>query len=214
MMHGVRDLVILVAMSSPEPKNRMTEIGEESRQRILDAAEKLFLEKGYYGTTIVEVGKLSGISYGSIPWHFENKKGLLSAVVRRLWEYAGTYAPLEPGIEGFNLVMEQMEKWDNSPFTPLMNALSQIEYDFDAAWYRESVQLDEERHAVLVKWIIETLDGRPLPSGLNPESVARFWTASSRGIFTQAALFQGFSDGVRPRDALHQSMISLLGLEI
>lgn len=192
----------------------MTEIGEESRQRILDAAEKLFLEKGYNNTTIVEVGKLSGISYGSIPWHFENKKGLLSAVVRRLWANADTYAPLEPGIEGFKVLVDQMEKWDNSPFTPLMNVLGQIECDFDSAWYRETVQLDEERHVALVKWIVETLDGRTLPGGLNPESVARFWTASSRGIFTQAWVFQGFSDGVRPRDVLRQSMISLLGLEI
>ena len=192
----------------------MTEIGEESRQRILDAAEKLFLEKGYNGTTIVEVGKLSGISYGSIPWHFENKKGLLLAVLLRLWDNAGSNAPLEPGIEGFNMLLADMERWDNGPYTPLMNVLGQIEYDFDSVWYREAALADERYHQVLVTWIIETLDGRPLPEGLSPESVARFWTASVRGIFTQAWLWRGFSDGVRPRDVLRQSMISLLGLEI
>jgi AcrR family transcriptional regulator len=200
-------------MSSAEPKNRMTEIGDESRQRILDAAEKLFLEKGYNGTTIVEVGKLSGISYGSIPWHFENKKGLLVAVILRLWSNADANAPLEPGVEGLELVLTQMEQWDNSPFTPLMNSLAWLEFEFDSTWYLEVARRDNERHEVLARWILETLDGRPIPGGLSADSVARFWTASSRGIFTQKALLQGFPDGVRPRDVLRQSIISLLGIE-
>lgn len=201
-------------MTAIEPKGRMTEIGEESRQRILDAAEKLFLEKGYNGTTIVEVGKLSGISYGSIPWHFENKKGLLLAVVRRLWDSVDPHQPFEPGIVGLETVLRQMEQWDNNPFAPLMNSLAQLEYDFDSTWYREAMALNEERHQALVTWIVETLRGRPIPGNLSPETVARFWTASSRGIFSQSFLTQGFSDGVRPRDALRQSMISLLGIEI
>ncbi|MEY3266921.1 MAG: hypothetical protein RJA15_1367, partial [Actinomycetota bacterium] len=136
----------------------MTEIGDESRQRILDAAEKLFLEKGYNGTTIVEVGKLSGISYGSIPWHFENKKGLLVAVILRLWSNADGNAPLEPGVEGLELVLTQMEQWDNSPFTPLMNSMAWMEFEFDSTWYLEVARRDNERHEVLARWILETLD--------------------------------------------------------
>jgi len=53
-------------MADPSSKKRMSEIGDESRTRILDAAETLFLEKGYERTTLVDVGKLAGISYGSI----------------------------------------------------------------------------------------------------------------------------------------------------
>ena len=201
-------------MSTVEPKGRITEIGDESRQRILDAAEKLFLEKGYDGTTIVDVGKLSGISYGSIPWHFENKKGLLMAVVTRLWDSVELDAPLEPGIVGLEAVMRQMEQWDNNPFAPIMSSLVRVDLDFNSEWYRGAMALDEERHQMLVKWIVETLQGRPIPGNLSPETIARFWTASSRGIFSQSFFMQGFPDGIRPRDALRQSMISLLGIEI
>ncbi|MBD3005481.1 MULTISPECIES: TetR/AcrR family transcriptional regulator [unclassified Streptomyces] len=62
---------------------RIEEIGEESRRRILDAAEELFAEKGFDKTSFVDIAARSGISRGSIPWHFKNKDGLLLAVVDR-----------------------------------------------------------------------------------------------------------------------------------
>ena len=62
---------------------RIDEIGEESRRRILDAAEELFAEKGFDKTSFVDIAARSGISRGSIPWHFKNKDGLLLAVVDR-----------------------------------------------------------------------------------------------------------------------------------
>ena len=62
----------------------MDEIGDESRRRILDAAEQLFSEKGFEKTSFVDIAALSGISRGSIPWHFKNKDGLLLAVVARV----------------------------------------------------------------------------------------------------------------------------------
>jgi TetR/AcrR family acrAB operon transcriptional repressor len=62
---------------------RIDEIGEESRRRILDAAEELFAEKGFEKTSFVDIAARCGISRGSIPWHFKNKDGLLLAVVDR-----------------------------------------------------------------------------------------------------------------------------------
>jgi len=65
------------------PRRRIDEIGDESRQRILDASESLFAEQGFDRTSFAEIAKRSGISRGSIPWHFQNKDGLLIAVVER-----------------------------------------------------------------------------------------------------------------------------------
>jgi TetR/AcrR family acrAB operon transcriptional repressor len=62
---------------------RLYETGVESRRRILDAAEELILEQGYEKTSIVEISRRSGVSRGSIPWHFTNKDGVLLAVVDR-----------------------------------------------------------------------------------------------------------------------------------
>ncbi|HEX7309040.1 helix-turn-helix domain-containing protein [Lentzea sp.] len=72
-------------MSSPGHR-RIDEIGDESRRRILDAAEELFAERGFDRTSFVDIAKRSGISRGSIPWHFKNKDGLVMAVVERAVE--------------------------------------------------------------------------------------------------------------------------------
>lgn len=69
-------------MNSPTQR-RIDEIGDESRRRILDAAEELFAEKGFERTSFVDISTRSGISRGSIPWHFKNKDGLVLAVVER-----------------------------------------------------------------------------------------------------------------------------------
>ncbi|MFD9697436.1 TetR/AcrR family transcriptional regulator [Lentzea sp. NPDC059081] len=70
-------------MTSPGQR-RIDEIGDESRRRILDAAEELFAERGFDRTSFVDIAKRSGISRGSIPWHFKNKDGLVMAVVERV----------------------------------------------------------------------------------------------------------------------------------
>ena len=69
-------------MSGPGQR-RIDEIGDESRRRILDAAEELFAERGFDRTSFVDISAQSGISRGSIPWHFKNKDGLLMAVLER-----------------------------------------------------------------------------------------------------------------------------------
>lgn len=69
-------------MSEPR-RRRIDEIGDESRRRILDAAEALFAERGFDRTSFVDIAARSGISRGSIPWHFTSKDGLIIAVVER-----------------------------------------------------------------------------------------------------------------------------------
>lgn len=93
----------MTAVDSPGPR-RIDEIGEESRRRILDAAEELFAERGFDRTSFVDIAKRSGISRGSIPWHFKNKNGLVMAVVerviQRIWP-AERYQSIPPLTEVF-----------------------------------------------------------------------------------------------------------------
>lgn len=57
--------------------------GEQSRQRILDAATEVATERGYEGTTISLVSKKSGLPPTSIYWHFADKDDLIAAVIER-----------------------------------------------------------------------------------------------------------------------------------
>ncbi len=200
-------------MSDKPPKRRMSEIGDESRTRILDAAETLFLEKGYDRTTLVDVGKLSGISYGSIPWHFQNKQGLLMAVAERAWESAKSIEPLTPGIHGLNKIIAQQTQWDNHRLTPVLNLLYQLESDFDAEWHKLGMDMDFDRHQEIIQWIQATMGQRTIAGGVTPETLAYFLTSASRGIGAKLAQFGNFPDSVYPREVLRQSVILLMGLK-
>jgi AcrR family transcriptional regulator len=61
-------------------------------ERILDAAEDLFAEKGYSATSLGDVADRVGIRSPSLYNHFRNKEALYTAVLERLLEAFG--APL------------------------------------------------------------------------------------------------------------------------
>jgi AcrR family transcriptional regulator len=66
------------------PKARRTRAdGEQSRERILDAATEIASERGYEGTSIGLVSKKCGLPASSIYWHFRDKDDLLAAVIER-----------------------------------------------------------------------------------------------------------------------------------
>ncbi|MCD7110157.1 TetR family transcriptional regulator [Rhizobium sp. DKSPLA3] len=46
---------------------------EETRNRILTAAEHVFFEKGVSNATLEDVASVAGVTRGAIYWHFQNK---------------------------------------------------------------------------------------------------------------------------------------------
>ncbi|GLU48350.1 TetR/AcrR family transcriptional regulator [Nocardiopsis ansamitocini] len=56
----------------------------DTRTQILDAAERLFGERGYRGTSVRAVTDLAGANLAAVGYHFGSKAELLAAVVRRV----------------------------------------------------------------------------------------------------------------------------------
>ena len=54
---------------------------EKVRSRVLHAAAKLFLEKGYVNSTMKEISSLAGVNYGSMMFVFRSKEDILSELV-------------------------------------------------------------------------------------------------------------------------------------
>jgi AcrR family transcriptional regulator len=57
---------------------------KDSREEILKAATRLFGRRGYFGTTVDDITRASGISRGALYWHFQSKLDVLGAVVECL----------------------------------------------------------------------------------------------------------------------------------
>ncbi|QGZ55487.1 TetR family transcriptional regulator [Paraburkholderia acidiphila] len=63
---------------------RTKEEALETRNRILDAAEHVFYEKGVSRTSLADIAQTAGVTRGAIYWHFENKGDLFTAMFDRV----------------------------------------------------------------------------------------------------------------------------------
>ena len=53
----------------------------QRRDEILAAAKAVFADHGFHATTIADVARAAGISYGSIYWYFDSKDALFHALM-------------------------------------------------------------------------------------------------------------------------------------
>ena len=58
----------------------------DTRTQILNAAERLFAERGFRGTSVRAITDLAGANLAAVGYHFGSKAELLAAVVRRVIE--------------------------------------------------------------------------------------------------------------------------------
>jgi len=52
-----------------------------TRKKLISAALKLFVKKGYYGTSISDISKATKLSKAAIYFHFKNKDALLKSIL-------------------------------------------------------------------------------------------------------------------------------------
>jgi AcrR family transcriptional regulator len=57
-----------------------------TRERILNAAEQLFAQRGFDGASTRAIVAKSGDTIGSVNYHFGSKEKLLAEVIRRRWD--------------------------------------------------------------------------------------------------------------------------------
>jgi AcrR family transcriptional regulator len=99
--------------------------GQQSRQRIVDAARERFMRDGYERATVRAIAADAGVDVAMVYYFFDNKEGLFSASAltgpeHPLHQLAGL---LDEGSDdvGPRLVRRFLEHWDNGgAFEPFM----------------------------------------------------------------------------------------------
>jgi TetR/AcrR family acrAB operon transcriptional repressor len=62
---------------------RTKEEAASTREQLLDAAEKVFRERGVTRTSLAEVATAAGLTRGAVYWHFKDKAALFAAMCER-----------------------------------------------------------------------------------------------------------------------------------
>jgi len=58
--------------------------GRRTRQRLLDAAESLFGQKGFHATSVVDVTREAGVGHGTFYLYFHSKEEIFRELIRHL----------------------------------------------------------------------------------------------------------------------------------
>ncbi len=76
---------------------------QETRERLLDAAQRVFRDRGVTRTSLAEIAAAAGVTRGAVYWHFRDKADLFHAMCDRatlpldaLFEQAGVTATAHP----------------------------------------------------------------------------------------------------------------------
>jgi TetR/AcrR family transcriptional regulator len=146
----------VVADHRPSPR------GDATRAAILDAAEELFAERGFAGTSMRALAEAADTSQPLLHHHFGTKRGLYSAVKDRFTERYEGFRPPDPGGTMGLAYVEQallgyLRFLESNPRMSRLMAWSRLEGDeqpwgqADEVWRRMQGVVGSARDAGLLK---------------------------------------------------------------
>lgn len=186
-----------------------TDRGRRRREAVVDAAAELFLDRGFHGTSVDDVGAAAGISGPGLYRHFRSKDELLMAVLDRLWQH------LRPVLD------EAAELDPEAAVDRLLDAQLDLAFEQPAAvvlLVRELRHLPEDYLRLARRNHRRYLDAwaRAL-MGMRPEldlDTARSIAAALHGMIDSAALYRrvipGGLSATRQRELLERSSRAML----
>ncbi|WP_033442206.1 TetR/AcrR family transcriptional regulator [Saccharothrix sp. NRRL B-16314] len=159
---------------------RRAETTQESRRLLIGAATELFAERGYRQTTFEDIAARSGVSRGSIPWHFGNKEGLLAAVVEQVAEELAADADaLQP--ETLDRSLDRLAAFTRSPSTKLFITLMAEAVEPDSPLHQRYGDL----HRALRDQVRSKVEQVDLPDGVGAEELSTVLLGAIIGVHLQ-----------------------------
>jgi TetR/AcrR family transcriptional regulator len=70
--------------------------GDQTRKRILEAAERLFAQGGFHATSVDRIARAAGVNKALIYYHFTDKSALVEALFTRIMEEAEAHGAGRP----------------------------------------------------------------------------------------------------------------------
>lgn len=112
-----------MSVTTDNSRRRRTD-GEQTRDRILESAGKLFAEHGYHGTTSKAICEASGVNLAAVNYHFGSREGLYKTILSQVHESLMQMDHLDELLDS-NLSAEQkLEQFIDELILAIMDAKS------------------------------------------------------------------------------------------
>jgi AcrR family transcriptional regulator len=166
---------------------------QEVRDRIVNAAMRVFSEKGYHSSTIADVVRESGLSVGAIYTYFPGKEALFRhscdlIAARGLDELAERLAPATTTAERLSIAISMyVETIDAYGDTPGQRSLIQAWAEAEREpGVREMLAARRERFVGAGRYLIaQGVASGELPSWIDVDAVTRGFLALLDGLLLQ-----------------------------
>ena len=184
--------------------------GEQSRELILDATERLMATRGYAATAINDIRKACGLPPSSIYWHFGSKEGVLAAVMQRGADRFFAAIPTSAEVEGQLAVLSSLQS-QHPDFLRLFYMLS-LERNNDPAVAAVIRRVRDTAIARFRDAITQLLpaDSAPAKAERVVAELAALAVALSDGVFFAEHLEPGGTDVERMYRRLFQAVTALV----
>ena len=193
-----------------ERRTKKQQQGEQSRELILDATERLMATRGYAATSISDIRKACGLPPSSIYWHFGSKEGVLAAVMERGADRYFAAIPKEAEFDRqLAAVIELQEQ--HPEFLRLFLLLS-LERSHEPAVAEVLRRVRDQAITRFRDAVAQLLpdDAPPAKTRRVVTEVAAIATALSDGIFLAEHLEPDATDVGRMYLRLHQTVTALI----
>jgi len=118
--------------AKPEFQNKLVTRGQQTRERILDAAEILFSQRGYDGTSLRDLAAQASVRMSLVHYHFGTKEQVLAAAVDRK----------------LGLLRQLIQqRFENAERAGLLTSIDECVRAFISPFFEVSVDKSHELHA-------------------------------------------------------------------
>lgn len=169
---------------------------DQTRERLLDAAARLFERKGYEGATVAEIAREAGVTSGAIYAHYPSKAELLVDALRVHSERA-TASVLPPGTTAdvptlLSALGRRLDTRELEVTALLVEALLAARRDAELAQVLAAALGRRERNMAAL--IAEGQQAGRLVGDMSPDAAARFALMLSLGSMLVRSLDMPVTD--------------------
>jgi AcrR family transcriptional regulator len=194
---------------------RVTRNAVERKQELVDAAERLFLEKGYGRTAVSDIVRSIHVAQGTFYYHFDSKDSILEAVLEK------SFSALEEKLAsvGSRVDIDPCEK-----FNRMVNLIFRFNRDnrelMDNAHLEGNSilhhRLEEMSHTKLIPHIAEVIKAGVSQGQFNapyPAETANVLFHAVVHLMHEPGLLSERARRKRVRAALEHLLVKVLGVE-